>query len=168
MVTLSLHNNEAPCYIPPPQMVQREIGWRRFSVKILLLLNTWDSREPLFFFLPLNTHVESHARCRTSFPSTLKGTSGRKAASRTCYKGSWETSWYLWERRNKSLKGVWSERMWKVTMTFFFLVCPGLQRSTHLGLISLLFQSKMESLCLPLSPSSAKFQNIAFWSQRTF
>lgn len=149
-------------------MVQREAGWGRFPVKILLLLNTWDSPEPFFFFSPLNTHVEPHARCRTRFPWTLKGTSGRKAASRTCSGGSWETSWYLWGRRNKSLKGVWSERTWKLTMTFFFLVCPGLQGSTHLGLIPLLFRSKMESLYLPLSLSSAEFQNIAFWSQRTF
>lgn len=136
---LSFHNNEAPCYIPPPQMVQREAGWGGFPVRILLLLNTWDSAESFLFFLPLNTHVEPHAICRASFSWILKETLGRKAASRTCYGGSWEPTWYLWGKRNKSLKGVWSERTWKETMAFFFHVCLGLQGSTHLALIPFLF-----------------------------
>lgn len=168
MGKLSFHNNEAPCHIPPLQMVQREAGWGRFPVRILLLLNTWDSPESFLFFLPLNTRVEPHALCRASFSWTVKETLGRKAASRTCYGGSWEPSWYLWGKRNKSLKGVWSERTWKETIAFFFHVCLGLQGSTHLALIPFLFWNKMESLYSPSAPSSAEFQNIVFGGKRTF
>lgn len=152
---LSFHDKEALWYIIPPPLSRGRKDKEDFLWGYSSYL-TQETLQSLFSSPGRSTLIENPVLdAEQLYLAPKKGLSGRKAESRTCYRGSWEASWYLWGRRNKPLMGMWSGRTWKETSTsfFFFSVCLALQGSTHLGLISLLFWTKMEN---PHSPFSSQ------------